>query len=79
MQQLRHHISRFEKVDVNGPTAIDLFKYLKENTGGVEINWNFNKFLIIDGKPVKRYGGNVKPNSMLEDILPHLDANTRDL
>ena len=68
-----------KKVDVNGPTAIDLFKYLKENTGGVEINWNFNKFLIIDGKPVKRYGGNVKPNSMLEDILPHLDANTRDL
>ena len=61
-----------KKVNVNGPTATDLFKYLKEETGGVEINWNFNKFLIIDGKPVRRYPGNVKPNAMLNDILPHL-------
>jgi glutathione peroxidase len=68
-----------KKIDVNGPMAIELFQYLKENTGGVEINWNFNKFLVIDGKPVKRYGGNIKPHSMLDDILPHLDAGAGDL
>ena len=63
-----------KKIDVNGPEATDLFKYLKEETGGVEINWNFNKFLIIDGKPVKRFPGNIKPKSMLDDILPHLSG-----
>ncbi len=68
-----------KKVDVNGPTAIALFQYLKEKTGGVEINWNFNKFLVIDGEPVKRFGGNVKPYTMLDEILPHLDAGAGDL
>ena len=67
-----------KKINVNGPTAIDLFKYLKEETGGVEINWNFNKFLIVDGKPVRRFPGNVRPNAMLDDILPHL-AGPSDL
>ena len=62
-----------KKVDVNGPDAIELFKYLKEQTGGVEINWNFNKFLVVDGVPVKRFGGNIKPLSMMDEILPHLD------
>ncbi len=67
-----------KKINVNGPTATDLFKYLKEETGDVEINWNFNKFLIVDGKPVKRFPGNVKPKAMLDDILPHL-SNPSDL
>jgi glutathione peroxidase len=61
-----------QKINVNGPSATELFKYLKEETGGVEINWNFNKFMIVDGVPVKRFGGNVKPNAMLNEILPHL-------
>jgi glutathione peroxidase-family protein len=32
----------FSKIDVNGPDAIPLFNFLKE---GVDIEWNFEKFL----------------------------------
>ena len=56
------------KVDVNGPSAIDLFQFLKEKTGQSAINWNFNKFLVVDGLPIKRYAANVKPMAMEGDI-----------
>ncbi|MCS5931671.1 glutathione peroxidase [Klebsiella pneumoniae subsp. pneumoniae] len=45
----------FEKVDVNGPAAHPLFRYLKQALPGVlggRIRWNFTKFLIgRDGTP----------------------------
>ncbi len=45
----------FEKVDVNGPAAHPLFRYLKQALPGVlggRIKWNFTKFLIgRDGTP----------------------------
>lgn len=56
------------KVDVNGPGAIELFNFLREKTGQSAINWNFNKFLVVDGQPIKRYPGSVKPSSMEQDI-----------
>ena len=56
------------KTDVNGPGAHDLFRFLKEKTGHVEINWNFNKFLVVDGSPVKRYVANVSPKKMEGDL-----------
>ena len=56
------------KVDVNGPSAIDLFQFLREKTGQSAINWNFTKFLVVDGQPIKRYPGNVKPLAMEQDI-----------
>lgn len=56
------------KVDVNGPGATELFKFLKSKTGHNEINWNFNKFLLVKGVPVKRYVSSVKPLKMEDDI-----------
>ena len=56
------------KVEVNGPRTIELFRFLKERTGYTEITWNFNKFLVVDGVPVKRYAGNVSPKKMESDI-----------
>lgn len=48
----------FEKVDVNGPAAHPLFRYLKQALPGVlggRIKWNFTKFLIgRDGTPLTR-------------------------
>lgn len=63
----------FKKANVNGPDAMEVFKYLKRETGGMEINWNFNKFLVVDGKPVKRFLANVKPKKLFEEVLPYLD------
>lgn len=62
----------FEKVDVKGPNAHPIFKYLKEETKGLlndEIKWNFTKFLIdSDGNVVKRYAPTTAPNKLKKDI-----------
>lgn len=62
----------FAKIDVNGENAHPLYKFLKSSLGGTfgnEIKWNFTKFLLDkNGKPVKRFGSNVKPEELVADI-----------
>lgn len=44
----------FSKVDVNGPSAHPVWKFLKSQLNSGEIGWNFFKFVVgRDGKPVK--------------------------
>jgi glutathione peroxidase len=59
----------FSKVNVNGPDAHPLFKYLKRALpGGLlgnRIKWNFTKFLIdARGTPVKRFGTTTTPEKI---------------
>ena len=50
------HFPQFGKIDVNGENAHPLYTWLKEQTGGGDIKWNFTKFLVgRDGKVIKRY------------------------
>jgi glutathione peroxidase len=63
----------FAKVDVNGDAAHPLWKHLKAEAPGVlgteGIKWNFTKFLIgRDGKVVKRYAPQTKPEEIADDI-----------
>lgn len=62
----------FEKIDVNGEGAHPLYKFLKNEKGGLfskAIKWNFTKFLIdSNGKVVKRYAPTVKPSKLEADI-----------
>jgi len=62
----------FSKIDVNGPTAHPLYKYLQNILPGFlwnSIKWNYTKFLLDkDGKPIKRYAPTDEPFSMLDDI-----------
>lgn len=77
------------KVDVNGPSAIPLYEFLKENTDGFvpkppwaedlhpaekDIQWNFTKFLCINGKPTKRFSFEVEPGDMRKEIEEALEA-----
>ncbi len=68
----------FSKIDVNGDDTHPLYKWLKEEKGGVgpsKIKWNFTKFLIgRDGKPVKRYASVTKPGKLAADIEKALKA-----
>ena len=58
-----------KKSDVNGPGALDLFKFLKGKTGQTEINWNFNKFLVTNGGvDVRRYIASVSPRKIEDDL-----------
>lgn len=58
----------FEKVDVNGENACDLYKYLTQletqPKGPGDIGWNFEKFLIDrDGNVVARYDPRTTPDA----------------
>lgn len=61
------------KIDVNGPHAIPLYAWLKQEAPGVlgtrSIKWNFTKFLIgRDGKVLRRYAPRTKPQELNGDI-----------
>jgi glutathione peroxidase len=50
------------KIEVNGPGAHPLYTWLRGETGGADIQWNFEKFLIgKDGRIVKRYSPKTVP------------------
>lgn len=63
----------FEKSDVNGKDAVDLYKFLRvfdAEEQGEKIRWNFEKFLIDrNGNVVKRYKPKTKPEEVEDDIL----------
>ena len=72
--QLNYGVSfnMFEKIEGNGKNAHPLYRFLKDQQGGImgsDIKWNFTKFLIDrDGNVVKRYAPIVKPSKIESDI-----------
>jgi len=63
----------FAKIDVNGAAAHPLWKWLKDEKGGLlgidAIKWNFTKFLVgRDGSVLKRYAPTDKPESLAKDV-----------
>jgi len=59
----------FSKIEVNGPGAHPLYKFLKNEKSGIfgteNIKWNFTKFLIDrQGNVVERFGPATDPKSM---------------
>jgi glutathione peroxidase len=68
----------FSKIDVNGPDAHPLFRWLRsEKPGrmGSAIKWNFTKFLIgRDGQTLSRYSPTTEPGKLAGDIEEALTA-----
>ena len=67
------------KIDVNGPAAHPLYKWLPSEAPGLlgskGIKWNFTKFLIgKDGQVIKRYAPTDKPADLAKDIEAALAA-----
>ena len=61
------------KVDVNGPEAHPLYRWLTAEAPGLlgskAVKWNFTKFLVgKDGKALKRYAPQTKPEAIAGDI-----------
>ena len=60
------------KIDVNGKDTHPVFDFVKNNSKGnlgSKVKWNFTKFLVApDGKTVKRYSPQTKPEELREDI-----------
>lgn len=63
----------FDKVDVNGPTAHPLFKYLCEQKKGIlggAVKWNFTKFLVDSkGNVVDRFAPATAPSKLEKRII----------
>lgn len=56
---------RFKKIKVNGSGADPLYNFLKEETDGKRIKWNFTKFLVDrNGKIVSRFAPSVTPKEI---------------
>jgi glutathione peroxidase len=66
----------FAKIDVNGPHAHPLYRFLKREKPGIfafigsgAIRWNFTKFLVDrEGKVIARYGPAKEPGSLAPAI-----------
>ncbi|SDC10986.1 glutathione peroxidase [Acinetobacter boissieri] len=63
----------FAKIDVKGPEAHPVFRFLTRAAKGVlgtqSIKWNFTKFLVgRDGQVIARYAPTVKPDTISGDI-----------
>jgi len=72
----------FAKIDVNGPHALPLYRFLKQTRPGIlgifgagSIKWNFTKFLVDrKGNVVRRYGPSKKPKALASAIEALLDG-----
>ena len=67
------------KVEVNGPAAHPLYKWLSSEAPGLlgskSIKWNFTKFLVgKDGQVIRRYAPTDKPADLAKDIDKALAA-----
>lgn len=63
----------FAKIDVNGPRAHPLYRYLTSKKKGLfwqsRILWNFSKFLInANGEVVRRYSARDRPDAIAKDV-----------
>lgn len=63
----------FAKIDVNGPNAHPVYRYLKSAKTGLlgreTIAWNFTKFLVgKNGEVLRRYGPRRKPEAIDKDV-----------
>ena len=64
------------KGDVNGENTHPLYAFLKDATGGEDIQWNFEKFVVSDsGEVLGRFSPKTDPEDdelleLIEDNLP---------
>ena len=67
----------FSKIEVNGEGAHPLYKWLKNEKGGLlgdSIKWNFTKFLVDkQGNVVERYAPTTTPEKIAGDIERELE------
>ena len=53
----------FSKIEVNGDSACELYSWLRDQTEGAAITWNFEKFVLNrKGEIVARFSPRTKPD-----------------
>jgi glutathione peroxidase len=73
----------FSKIEVNGPDACEVFKFLRRNSRlhdeGKDLTretpWNFTKFLVCaDGQTIVYFNPRTPPREIESFILENLDS-----
>jgi glutathione peroxidase len=72
----------FAKIQVNGPSAHPLYRYLKSARRGIlgtkSVKWNFTKFLVNrQGEAVRRLATNAVTARIEKELLPLLSEESR--
>lgn len=71
------------KVNVNGPKASEVWKYLKAHARPKPVKsvmWNYEKFLVdAAGEPVKHYGSGFDSSAIVADIQALLGETPGEL
>ena len=63
----------FSKIEVNGDGACDLYQWLRAETGGTDVQWNFEKFLVNrDGGVIARFASTMAPES--DEVIGDVQA-----
>jgi glutathione peroxidase len=63
----------FEKANVNGPDAREVYTFLKDASGGADIAWNFEIFLLDQkGDLVERFKPSRSPYDALKPEIEKL-------
>ena len=57
-----------QKVEVNGPNAHTVYKYLKESAGVTNIGWNFEKFLVSSDGSITHYPSSHQVPDIIKNI-----------
>ncbi|MCK7638472.1 glutathione peroxidase [Corynebacterium sp. P7202] len=62
------------KTDVNGENEHPLYTFLKQETGGEDISWNFEKFVVDEaGEVLGRFDPRTDPED--DEIIELIEAN----
>ena len=67
----------FAKVDVNGPRRHPLYAALVQMTGGADVHWNFEKFLVRPGGLIERFSPETTPLGLEAKLWRNKDDITR--
>jgi glutathione peroxidase len=63
----------FAKISVRGASKHPVYQFLTQSTGGSEVGWNFEKFLVNrKGVVVGRFPSSVSPSS--QELLVAINA-----
>ena len=68
-----------DKVDVNGPNASPVYRFLKREAGPPHIQWNFATYFVIDPEGQIRSFSGVEPMDLLDLIMGIIDGDAEEL
>lgn len=73
VKQFNVTFDMFAKIDANGENAHPLWKWLKKQTDGSDIQWNFAKFVVDrQGHVVERFSPKTEPLEMEDTLKKYL-------